>query len=158
MSLTQLRNLGIVANAGISTTKLGTGAIRQVSSVATTSGTQSIATTTYTDVTSLSLSITPSSASSKILLISNINVSLGSDRGIGLRFLKDATNIYTTTQQYALYSQSTTIYLTSPFVYLDSPSTTSAITYKVQCASYVSGAVTLNVSMESTFYLMEIAG
>ena len=61
MSLTQLRNLGIVANAGISTTKLGAGAIRQVSSIVSTAVGQALATTTYTDLTSLSLSITPSS-------------------------------------------------------------------------------------------------
>jgi len=158
MPLTFLRNLGIVSSAGISTTKLGAGAIRQVSPIATTTVGQILATTTYTDLTSLSLSITPSSASSKILLISNINVGLGTDKGMGLRFLRDGTDIYTTTQQYAIYSQSVTVYLTSPFVYLDSPSTTSAITYKVQGAAYVSGSITFQVGMQSIFYAMEIAG
>ena len=159
MSLTQLRNLGIVANAGISTTKLGAGAIRQVSSIVSTAVGQTLATTTYTDLTSLTLSITPSSTSSKILLISNINCELGNDEGFGIRFLRDGTNIFTTTQQYAAYlGHNILIYTNAPFVFIDSPSTTSAITYKVQGAAYVSNSITFNIGMQSIFYAMEIAG
>ena len=160
MSLTQLRNLGIVANAGISTTKLGTGAIIQVSSIAITSGNQAIATTTYTDLTSLSLSITPSSASNKILLIANIQASLENDEGFGIRLLRGATNIYTTPYLYAAYNSgiSDNAYLTLPVAYIDSPSTTSSITYKVQSASWQSNSILFNNGTESTFYAMEIAG
>ena len=56
-------NADIASNAAIATTKLGAGAIIKVSSIAITNGNQAIATTTYTDLTSLSLSITPVSLS-----------------------------------------------------------------------------------------------
>ena len=159
MPLTFLRNLGIVSAAGITTTKLGAGAIIQVSSIATTTVGQVLATSTYTDLTSLSLSITPSSASSKILLISNINCGLGDDEGFGVRFLRDATNVFTTTQTYASYAQGITdLYATLPVVYIDSPSTTSSITYKVQGAAYSNKSITFQIGMQSIFYAMEIAG
>ena len=171
MPLTRINNLGItdgtIVNAdiataaAIATSKLGVGAIRQVSSVATTNATQTISTTTYTDLTSLSLSITPSSTSSKILLIANINIDLEHDEGIGIKFFRDATNIYTTKQIYSIYNYGTVgdqIYITAPYVYLDSPSTTSAITYKIQGATYGSRSVDFNKTMESIFYAMEIAG
>jgi hypothetical protein len=152
MPLTFLRNLGIVSAAGITTTKLGAGAIIQVSSIATTTVGQVLA-------TSLSLSITPSSASNKILLISNINCGLGDDEGFGVRFLRDATNVFTTTQTYASYAQGITdLYATLPVVYIDSPSTTSAITYKVQGAAYSNKSITFQIGMQSIFYAMEIAG
>ena len=153
MSLTKIATRGLGTGVG--------GKVLQVSSIASTSVTQAIATTTYTDVTSLSLSITPSSTSSKILLMANIAVDIEHDEGVGIRFLRDATNIYTTTQTYAIYNSGTVgdeIMITSPFVYLDSPSTTSSITYKVQGASYFSRSVIFNNGMQSVFYVMEIAG
>ena len=161
MPLTFLRNLGIVSAAGITTTKLGAGAIIQVSSIATTSTSQSLSTVTYTDLTSLSLSITPSSASNKILLMANINCDIQNDEGFGIRFLRDATNIFTTPQSYAIYNVGQSgdeIIVTAPFVYIDSPSTTSSITYKIQGAAYGSGrTVIFNNGMPSIFYAMEIA-
>jgi len=161
MALTFLRNLGIVSSAGISTTKLGTGAIIQVSSIATTSTNQTLSTVTYTDLTSLSLSITPSSASNKILLMANINCDIQNDEGFGIRFLRDATNIFTTPQSYAIYNVGQSgdeIMVTAPFVYIDSPSTTSSITYKVQGSSWNSNTILFNNPMNSIFYAMEIAG
>ena len=71
MPLTFLRNLGIVSSAGISTTKLGTGAVLQV--VQTTS-VSSLTTTSASFVTlNLAATITPSSASSKILMLFSTN-------------------------------------------------------------------------------------
>jgi hypothetical protein len=160
MSLTQLRNLGIVANAGIATTKLGAGAIIQVSSIASTASAQTIATATYTDFTSLSLSITPSSASSKILITANIQANLGDNEGFGVRFLRDATNAFTTDINYAIFNASTNaeVYGMAPIVYIDSPSTTSSITYKVQGSSYLGATLVFHTGIKSVFYLMEIAG
>ena len=69
MPLTFLRNLGIVSAAGITTTKLGAGAVLQVvyGSTATEVNTNS---NTFIS-TGLSTSITPTSASNKILIFVN---------------------------------------------------------------------------------------
>jgi len=160
MPLTFLRNLGIVSAAGITTTKLGAGAIIQVSSIASTASQQTIATATYTDFTSLSLSITPSSASNKILIVANIQANLGAGEGFGVRFLRDATNVFTTSNNYAIFNASPNaeVYGMTPIVYIDSPSTTSSITYKVQGSSYLAASLVFHEGIKSVFYLMEIAG
>jgi hypothetical protein len=120
--------------------------------------------TTYAD-TGLTASITPSSSSSKILVIVSLN-------GVG-------KNGFNTTPKYQLVRNSTAILgidNSSGFTgttgygicsttanYLDSPSTTSATTYKVQYAIEASGGTAyfnfyLNIITNSTITLMEIKG
>jgi hypothetical protein len=110
------------------------------------SGTYSTLTTmdssTFAD-TGISLSITPSAASSKIFI--SIQNSAGLQRsnqevGGKFRILRDATAIWTgagqTFYQGAFGSVSANeMSATQTFNYLDSPSTTSATTYKLQQAS-----------------------
>jgi hypothetical protein len=170
MPLTKIQSLGITdgtivnadinASAAIAGTKLsGAGKILQVSSIASTASSQAIATQTYTDLTSLSLSITPSSASNKILLMANIQGSCEHDEGFGVRLLRDATNIFTTSNVYGVYNYGVgdLAYLALPVVYIDSPSTTSSITYKVQSATWQGNSITFNNGIQSIFYAMEIA-
>ena len=164
MSLTQLRNLGIVANAGIATTKLGAGAIIQVSNLITATQAQTIATATYTDLTSMSLSITPSSASNKILLISYVSANLGDSEGFGLAYVRNSTIIAYTgdaNDNFSFYHNAGgPIYSAIPFIYIDSPSSTSSITYKIQASTYLSSSIQFNDSGSyyPTFFAMEIAG
>ena len=104
---------------------------------------QGIKTASATDVTGMSVSITPSSATSKVLVFGmlNGNVSQTSSRErLDLR-LVDGANV----SLYIIYSQSTfpndvnNGQLNIPFTYLHSPNTTSAITYKLRVTNDTSG-------------------
>jgi hypothetical protein len=126
-----------------------------------------IASTTYTD-TGLSLSITPTSATSKILVL----VSQGyyfnknaEDQGHQVRILRGASAIFTTANSGAGYlSAGGAGYVESTgytnLTYLDSPATTSATTYKTQGACRTttdSGTVRYQYnSSPSTLTLLEI--
>ena len=112
----------------------------------------------FSDVTGLSLSITPSSASSKILII--YNVALFSTNGTNLAFmrlLRDSTAISqgTASGSRTVATGGTDVtnnYAPFPAVsgnYLDSPATTSATTYKITIGSGSSSG-TLYVNRSST--------
>jgi hypothetical protein len=147
----------------------GGGKVLQVVQASTSTET-TIVTTTYTDTT-LSASITPTSASSKILVIVNHFVETLRDAnangGSGIRLLRGATTIFSPSPgEYQFnYSQAvgaTRIVLNSavPLTYLDSPATTSATTYKTQGNQFTAAnSSTLKFqqgSSISTMTLMEI--
>ena len=147
----------VALGSGVTTS--GIGKVLQVTNIASASAEQTLATTTYTDLTSLSVSITPSTTSSKILIHAQIGVNLDGDEGYGIRFLRDATNIYTTLEKYASYTgSSNSVFYQNSWTYIDSPNTTSAITYKVQAASHLGKSIRFNRSYYSNVYLVEIAG
>ena len=130
------------------------------------------------DITGLSVAITPTSASSKILILTNINYGGETNVYGALYVLRDSTNVivstYPTGNQIAATfgvgapSDSYKI-ASASHIYLDSPNTTSAITYKVQAAStYNSLQLTINAPFQtdnvsyiiggtSTITVMEIA-
>jgi hypothetical protein len=131
-----------------------------------------ITTTTYTD-TGLSLAITPTLATSKILVIANLyaNSSRGASvdgTGGAVRLLRDATVIYAasgTGNFNAIHLSSTTgadfdMGSVIPVTYYDSPATTSSITYKVQARPGQTGLssqfTAQNYSSISTITLLEI--
>lgn len=139
----------------------GGGKVLQVVS-ATTSTTVSNSTATYTD-TNLSASITPSSSSSKVLVLFHQNgcfrSAAGSSSGLYLRLLRGSTEIFVPAQDWG-YTNLNQIFLggTISGAYLDSPSTTSATTYKTQVKSGTS-AFTASVqesSSVSVITLLEI--
>lgn len=97
-------------------------------------------TTTFVDTT-LTATITPTSASSKILVIVTQNFyRSGSTSGVNFKILRDATDLgrfFTG----AGYSASANVTLgTAAFQTLDTPSTTSPVTYKTQFANWVAAA------------------
>ena len=134
--------------------------ILQFLSVSTTA-TQTIATSTYTDLTSISLTITPQATTNKILVVfmTNMEKSVGNaSNAVNLRFVRDATTIGTWAN--GMFTNSA-LRLISPanFMYLDSPASTSAITYKVQAANVFNGA---EISFQQgnspgSFYVLEIS-
>jgi hypothetical protein len=155
-----------VAVTGLSKGSLPTGSILQV--VNATFGTLvSTSSATFAD-TGLTLNITPTSATSKILVTVNCNglsKSTSAQAAVGLRLLRNSTTI-TSIDGIAGYTNSTTLNHVGGVSssYLDSPATTSATTYKVQFASaggvaaanmndYYNG----NFTTTSTITLMEIA-
>ncbi len=139
------------------------GAILQVKQQVFTTFTQ-IASTSYVD-SGLTLSITPKFASSKILAVvsTNLSVNSASHQRISGKLLRGSTVIETFGN--LLGSDGTSnpnTYVT--FSYLDSPSTTSASTYKVTMRGHTSSNIRINNWYESngdassTLTLMEIAG
>jgi hypothetical protein len=113
-----------------------------------------IATTTMTD-TGLSLSITPTSATSKILVLVNQlwTVERSSyEEGHSMRILRGATEVYTTastnTAGYIYVANATGLAAGGvvSLCYLDSPATTSATTYKTQ------GRVQVTASAGTVYY------
>ena len=134
-----------------------TGSVLQVLLVEDSSA-MALSTATYTD-TNLSLTITPSSTSSEILAFWNVQASLTqTSSGWGTRLVRESTNIFTSAALYAQYAADPTSQRQSAdYKHLDSPNTTSAITYKVQVASYNSRSVNFNDSGNQTqLVLMEI--
>ena len=96
------------------------------------------------DITGLSLSITPSATSSKILITATINHSITTyDRWMIFQLVRGSTAIFkgdtagsrtsaTIFNSLGNYTGGGVHQLNSHFEYLDSPNTTSATTYKIQ--------------------------
>jgi hypothetical protein len=116
--------------------------LQVVSALITTS--TSIASTTLAD-SSITLNITPTSATSKVLVL--ISAHMSSQRSTDaayskLKILRDATTIWDGTNVNISYgfegsgsgASFTRLLTTQGFTVLDSPATTSAITYKLQAA------------------------
>jgi hypothetical protein len=109
---------------------------------ATTSTTVSNSTGTKAD-TLLTATITPTSASNKVLVFVDQQGcgKTGSDTALELYLLRGATTIMNIAQLAAYTATTATNVIGAcSAVYLDSPATTSATTYKTQLASYASTA------------------
>lgn len=129
---------------------------------ATTTTTTSNSTTTLADTT-LTATITPSSASSKVLVLVSQNGLLRSDGNLNnaltLKLLRGAT-VISQISDTSIYT-GTALLLTVPSAstsYLDSPATTSATTYKTQFANRNATAeiIVQHQSNMSTIVLLEI--
>ena len=152
------------------------GSVLQVVS-ATKTDTFTTTSTSYTDITGLSVSITPKFSTSKILVFYSVQcqgvntVNLG-----GLNLVRGSTNILLSDAAGsriqasnivpALTAEGTPVLSNS---YLDSPSTTSSTTYKMQIRTGGAGTLYVNQTQtdanQNTFFrgtssitLMEIAG
>ena len=155
-----------------------TGSVLQV--VSTTKTDTFSTTSLLTDITGLSVAITPSASSSKILVMVQCHI-VGTDAGLILQLVRGSTAIYQgdangdrrRASMSGLYSpaSSQNSYSGSGnhFHFLDAPSTTSATTYKVQGgiisgATAVIGALIYDINnvnaarTPSTITVMEIAG
>ena len=113
--------------------------------------------TSYID-TGNTVTITPSSTSSKILVMVSQSVRKTTDNSVSLKLLRGSTDLWS--GQNLFHSQVNNHWDIVPMTYLDSPSTTSATTYKMQFASRDNGE-TVSVqysSVRSTIIAMEIAG
>ena len=176
MPLTKIQSLGITdgtivnadinASAAIAGTKLtGVGKVLQVvqtkksDSFTTTS-------TSYVDVTGLSVSITPSSASNKVLILVNpvVYTSRGGSNTYSDAYVNLVRNSTDINVVRGAINGGTTSYVDS-FVnpninFLDSPSTTSSTTYKIQVKlSDSSNNLVVNQGLlDSTIIAIEIAG
>jgi len=174
-------NSTILANASVIRSKIGyAGAILQVAQTVDTTIASYDPGNSYTDLGSMSVSIAPTSSSSKVLVMVDLQTS-GPGAGGGFLLVRDGTGIYTgsgaggreqftkwtygwtDTGQY--YGCNSTV-----FTFLDSPGTTSTVTYKIRyrCPYGTGYAVYLNrtvydsagyyASTASSITAMEVSG
>jgi len=135
---------------------------------------------TYTDITGMNISITPTRSDSKILLQCNLQFGGQINLYAPVRLLRDSTHIgqstvYSGNQTNATFSlnlsENADQYKIFSSVYqiLDSPATTSAVTYKLQVSSWSGRDFYLNRSQQdsgaawthgasSTMTAMEVSG
>jgi hypothetical protein len=150
------------AATGLKWASAGSGAVVQVKQAIYTTSTSN-SSTTYAD-TGLSLSITPTSASNKILVMINQNVlndnsAPAYELAAKVRVMRDSTAIYydgafiwysKQGDEVGYHRDLTTI------IVLDSPATTSSITYKTQQSQYATTITSQPYGSPSSITLMEV--
>ena len=153
------RTITVPGNADgemLTTTNPKTGNIIQVKQ-AVKDDTATTSSSTFADVSGLSVSITPASASNKILVSFNGYFSGTANSFIGFKILRDSTALGLGTEATGNQTNvsaavvnlnaSSSAYglVNSSFEFLDTPSSTSSLTYKLQWASVFSSyAVYIN--------------
>lgn len=172
-----------IANGAITRPKIGyTGGVLQVVQTIMSDPASTTSNLTWVDVPSMTVTITPSFASSRILVIPD--AMLGCDGGLGvnyqLRLQRNGSNIYTPTNKgnrpEAIFEIESSVsgaydyqFFCTTRMFLDSPNTTSAVTYKLQWRVFNGGTVYLNrnhvdsndesqVRTSSSMTVMEITG
>jgi hypothetical protein len=150
------------------------GKILQVQSTKMGSAFTTSSTNTWVDITGFSVNITPSSTSSKILIM--FDTQLSSDFA-GFRIMRNSTEVGSgdvagsriTASSGGFRPMTGDRVMNVSQVHLDSPATTSAITYKIQTRCNTSGTTYINRTSswgDSTVYftnasnitVMEVAG
>jgi hypothetical protein len=173
MALTKINNNTLSAITGLPA-GVGGKVLQVVQTVKT--DTFTTTSTSFVDVTGLSATITPSSASSKILILYEIMVSANNSQ-FYIKLLRGSTDIYLGDSASSRKRVTNNHWLgdsnnmfSSVINYLDSPNTTSATTYKIQAhtqnASYTfcvnrtqNDGDTSNMPRgSSSITLMEVAG
>jgi hypothetical protein len=162
MALTLDGSLGVtfpVTAGSASAVQASSGRVLQVVN-ATYSTYASSSSSTFAD-TGLTASITPSSASNKILVIATIaGIAKLNNTSVQIRLVRGATSIATIESGAGYTNDATWNRVAGSSVsYLDSPATTSSTTYKTQFAS-ADNIGTVYVQLDpamSTITLMEIA-
>ena len=137
-----------------------------------------LTTGTLSDITGLSVSITPSSASNKVLVLFTVHIGqitggsamgyVNIDRGGSNIFIGDTTGSRTRgTSNVGIDLSSDYTLKIATQTYLDSPATTSSITYKLRAGGYSSRTFHINKTeinsdegaiVTSTLTLMEVKG
>lgn len=159
-TLTLPTTSGTVLTNGTNT-NFPAGSVLQVVST-TKTDTFSTASTSFVDVTGLSVSITPKSSTSKILVLFNVYTSANQNvSSAALRLVRDSTAIDIGDAAGSrprvsgiFYSGDTSVGTQASIGaasnnFLDSPATTSALTYKIQMLS-ASGSITMYVNRTSS--------
>lgn len=140
--------------SGAARSNFGAGAVLQVVST-TKTDVFSTTSTSFTDITGLSVSITPSSISNKILVMCNVNGSVSSaSYQAGLRLVRDSTAIAigdsasSRSRGFGQLTSANTWQMTfAGATFLDSPSSVASVTYKIQ--GLVQSGVTLYINQNS---------
>jgi hypothetical protein len=169
-----------LVDGSVTAAKVAAGAVVQVVSTTKTDTFSVSSASAYTDITGLSASITPSSASNKILVLYSVDAGTDSDVFIVLQLLRGSTAIQIADSAGSRKRSSIGYYLGATAMgpamhitigsnFLDSPSTTSSTTYKLQIGANSSTTLLVNRNSSdgdgtgsfratSTITLMEIKG
>ena len=172
--MSELRTNRIVPRDGLPSGS--SGGIIQVRSTTITNA-PTFTQTSYTDVTGLSVSITPTRSDSKILIFATIHGIGDSSTQAYFRFMRDSTPICVGTSvgsrvaatMGSLYEDQENDVNSCSQNFLDSPATTSNFTYKIQTRTQGGGGIYLNRSVTdandstsgrftSTITVMEVSG
>ena len=152
--MSQLKVDSIVPSGGLPAGASG-GIIQCVQTIK--SDTSSTAGPTFVD-SGLSVTITPQSSSSKILIIADMNIGNTTAYDAKLRLVRNSTDIYLgdtdgtrprvtrTVNTHATGSYGQYHNVPAQIVFLDSPATTSSVTYKIQMAAVTGYTTYLNRS------------
>tara|TARA_B100000378_G_C17934306_1_gene374392 strand:+ start:104 stop:703 length:600 start_codon:yes stop_codon:yes gene_type:complete len=142
------------ASGTILTSNSSVGKILQVVQT-TKTDTQSIQSQTFTDISGMSVTITPTSASSKILVMFSISVATSSYGMVNL--VRGSTDIFKGNSTgsrvnctVAAITQNSYECETYSHTFLDSPNTTSATTYKLQACTPHNASYTVMVNRATT--------
>ena len=149
---------------GLTSSQMPAGSVLQVVTATTTTSVTSTS-TTYID-SGLTANITPSSTSSRIMIMVThpTNVYAADAVTMGLKLLRGSTNVWENAAwRYVGVQNNVNIITTQSMHYVDSPSSTSALTYKTQFARLVAaGSPTVATLQPSSaiaiITLMEIGG
>jgi len=158
-------DLGTPSDATVSTAKIVDGAVTSAKLASGTGGkvlqvlqavktdTFSSAATSYTDLTGITLDITPSATSSKILVMTQLTMAVDVGGQPALQLLRDSTSLNLgaaassrTRATTSFFTEATWENTPVSIIYLDSPSSTSALTYKVQGFATGSNVIYVNRS------------
>jgi len=157
-----------LASGAITSAALPTDSILQVLT-SVKSAEQLVQSTSYTTITNLSTNITPSSTSSRILILVNLNLDVYQNSNAPSNYLKRLTRngteiVSKNTDHYAGTASNGYRSLDGDgtMMFIDSPSTTSLVSYAVQLRlTDTSSSRTARVSnggADSTMIVMELAG
>ena len=143
----------------VAVARMPAGSVLQV--VQATSTTYTHPSTSYVDVSSSSIAITPSATSSKILYIYNTGGFV--DEAVANCYIKllRGSTIVREHNRWGYMANTEHVPFPINFMFLDSPNTTSAVTYKLQVKEQNSGAWEINdssVTAGAVAIAMEIAG
>ena len=152
--------LSKIINGGVASSGMPTGTVIQTVTNASTGAASAKTNTSQEDVPNFSVTITPTSTSSKIYVSASMyvfNAIVSSTNvNVNMQFLRDSTVLATVTCGCHTASGGLRIRDSAGFVELDAPATTSAITYKVTAATSHSSSDYYISSGE--IIAMEIAG
>jgi hypothetical protein len=158
---------GKIINNAVTSSKIVAGAAGKVLQVVTATTTTAVSSTSTTYIDSgLTANITPSSTSSRIMIMVTHSTRVYAVDGVamGLKLLRGSTNIYENPRwRYQGVQHNTNIMATQSMHSVDSPSSTSALTYKTQFARTSSAGSPTQAELQpestkSIITLIEVAG
>ena len=158
--MSELRTNRIVPRDGLASGAYG--GIIQVKYANYTASSQNFETTTYTDVTGVSVTITPTRADNAILIMLTFNGNNNSNGRLRYQIVRTVggsdTTLFMVQEALVDYGGSSIHVQGLGNNFVDTPSTTSAVTYKLQVSSHNGNSVNVNNNGRTDLIVMEIAG
>ena len=143
---------GTVPVARLPAAAIGGGKVLQVVSTNSTTQFTSNA-SSYTDIPGMSVSITPSATNSKVLVMTDFTADTeNNNTNYGFQLKRGSTSIGNGSSGNLVAHMNANEFDTMAITFLDSPSTTSATTYKLQFRSFNNGYLSFNRNQSTLVY------